>query len=76
MVCAISANGTAFPPLVIYKGKSIPVINPKKFSLTASQNGWIDSNIKLHWFQKVFLPEIDQSRKNYLFRWTFKQFKS
>ena len=49
-------------PLIIFKGKSVKVLDSNDFYVTASENGWVDGNIKKFWLQH-FLTYIDKSKK-------------
>ena len=53
------------PPTLIFRGKSVPVMDSKGFNITASSSGWIDSDIKRNWF-KLFLNYIDKTKTNLL----------
>ncbi len=62
LLACILATGTAFPPTLIYKGRSYDLQNTwlDKFKVTdqaffaASKNGWSSNAIGLQWLNKVF----------------------
>jgi hypothetical protein len=59
----ISATGTALPPLVIFKGKSVQqqwfpldLAIYASWKFTATENGWITDSTAVEWLEKVFIP--------------------
>ncbi|WP_461110078.1 hypothetical protein [Tessaracoccus terricola] len=63
LVECISAIGSAVPPLVIYKGRSIqqqwfpldlqPYAN---WRFHTTENGWTDNETAIYWLQEIFIP--------------------
>ena len=62
ILCCITASGRDMKPLIIFKGKSFKALDSNDFYVTASENGWVDGNIKKFWPQH-FLTYIDKSKK-------------
>jgi len=59
----VSAIGSALPPLVIFKGKTVqqqwfpPDLKPfAGWKFTATENGWTSDETAFEWLQTVFLP--------------------
>lgn len=64
LVSTISANGRAMPHILIMKGQSIPVelkLGPS-IRITATERGWIDSEVKSNWFAQ-FVEYIGNQNK-------------
>ena len=59
----ISATGSALPPAVIFKGKSVQQQwfsmerdNVRGWLFTATDKGWINQTVALEWLEKIFIP--------------------
>ena len=59
----ISATGSALPPAVIFKGKSVQQQwfsmekdNLRTWLFTATDKGWINQAVALEWLEKIFIP--------------------
>ncbi|KAI1004552.1 hypothetical protein K3495_g3665 [Podosphaera aphanis] len=73
----ILANGTAFPPLIIYKGINVQqqwfpldMTSYDSWKFTAIENGWITNTTAIvEWLKEVFLPltaPVDPQEKRLL----------
>ncbi|XP_005106626.1 CENP-B homolog protein 2 [Aplysia californica] len=72
LVC-INAAGQAMPPLCVVKGKTVR--SAQSFATqdglegtvwTYQANAWMDDDISVQWFQKVFLPNCGEARPQLL----------
>ena len=62
LVCA-AANGEFENPLVIFPGQRTPKFNfgnidPNKYSLGHSSNGWMTANVFFTWLSSIFFPSV------------------
>ncbi len=59
MLCCASASGGALPPMIIYPkafpGGQYRFGGPDDTVYARSESGWVDSELFLQWFKKVFL---------------------
>ena len=59
MLCGASAAGSALPPMIIYPhslpGGQYRLGGPDDTLYSKSESGWVDSELFLHWFKKIFL---------------------
>ena len=59
MLCCASASGGALPPMIIYPkafpGGQYRFGGPDDTVYARSESGWVDSDLFLQWFKKVFL---------------------
>lgn len=74
VLMCVSASGAKLPNLTVFKGKNIldnwvstadevgTLNQQNNDSYAASTKGWMDSEIFLNWFKKVFLPNIPEER--------------
>lgn len=68
VLACVNAAGDKMPPFVIFKGKNlwdtwIPSTGDwPNTAYTASQNGWMTSELFLNWFTRVFVPNIGHER--------------
>ncbi|RYO92532.1 hypothetical protein DL764_008115 [Monosporascus ibericus] len=64
VITCISADGRALPPLIIFSGVNVqqqwfPDTEDQPYKdwyFTASSNGWTNTDIRLKWLRKVFIP--------------------
>ena len=55
VVLSCAANGTKFPPMVIFKRKTIPKENfPKGIEVRANEKGWMNEEEMTGWLNSVF----------------------
>ena len=62
LVCA-AANGEFENPLVIFSGQrtlkfNFGNIDPNKYSLSHSTNGWMTGNVFFTWLSSIFFPSV------------------
>ena len=66
MLCGVSASGAALPPMIIYPrsfpGGQYRFGGPDDCVYSKSESGWVDSDLFLQWFKKVFLKYAVQER--------------
>lgn len=59
MLCCASASGGALPPMIIYPkafpGGQYRFGGPDDSIYARSESGWVDSDLFLQWFKKIFL---------------------
>ena len=73
VIAAVNAEGTALPPHMIPKGKTIKTINafntteaPANTNWSVSDSGWTKQGIAKLWFTDTFLPNIGEARPQIL----------
>src|SRR5690606_10068265 len=64
----VSATGSAIPPLVIYKGRSVqqqwfPLdLRPyTDWKFHSTENGWTDNETAVYWLKEIFIPATQAS---------------
>lgn len=69
-MCAASADGSYFPPFILFKGACVQVrwVSDKAYPGTlyaASSNGWMEEPQFFEWFVNAFVPYLNRLRKTY-----------
>ncbi|KAL5015099.1 hypothetical protein ScPMuIL_009369 [Solemya velum] len=62
MAC-MSASGHYLPPMIVYPGQRFTSNLLEGFqeaTLGRSQNGWMDSELFVHWLKEVFVPGVNE----------------
>ncbi len=73
MMAYINAAGLAMPPMFVVKGKMQRCVNsvktqdgPKGSSWTYQQKAWMEDELVIGWFQRVFLKQCGEERPQLL----------
>ena len=56
MLCCVSASGSTLPPMkpVSFPGRQYKLGGPKDTLYVKSSSDWIDCEMILHWFKRIF----------------------